>query len=358
MKIATIIGTRPEIIKTAPLIPLLDSEFEHTLVFTGQHYSDSMKENFFNQLSLRRPDIDLEIRSSSYSDLLPPLKKVFTKELRDTEYIIVYGDTNSTLSAALSAIRFKKKLIHIEAGLRSFDVRMWEELVRVLVDHLSDLLFTPTELSSLFLEREGIVENKFIVGNTVVDAIKRYRKTAEKNSDILNKLNLNGNDYVLLTLHRAENVDDPEKLRKIFFGLSKIPYNIIFPVHPRTSRRINEFGIGFPSNIKCIEPVGYLDMIVLLKNSRFVLTDSGGLQEEAITLGVPCITLRETTERWETVNLGANFLAGSDPILISYYAKMIELTGIKDRIRKIRNPYGNGNASKKILKILKKELLV
>lgn len=356
--ITTIIGTRPEIIKMSNLIPLLDKNFEHKFIFSGQHFSKEMVDIFFGQLKVRQPDVVLSagnlehkpMASSDYTYLLPTI----TSELREnkSDYVIVYGDTNSTLAATLIAQKFGKKVIHIEAGLRSYDDRMAEEMVRILVDHMSDLLFAPSELASMFLEKEGITNNKFVVGNTVVDACLKYSEIADKESKILDTLDLEKDEYALATIHRAENVDSPQRLIKILRALSSIEKQVVIPIHPRHKKRLSEFGFNVPSNLKSIEPLGYLDTLKLMKNSAFVLTDSGGIQEEAITLKVPCITLRETTERWETVSLGANFLTGIDPTLIKYKAKMISDTNLKSKIEKIENPYGDGTASEKITNVL------
>ena len=341
------------------LIPLLDKNFDHRFVLTGQHYSKEMMDIFLEELGVRAPDEFLVMKnkeealiaSSDYSFLLPKINKEIKSS--GAEYDIVYGDTNSTLATSLATIKNNRKLIHIEAGLRSFDKRMAEELVRVLVDHLSDILFPPTELTSQFLEKEGIKNNKLVVGNTIVDACLHYFKISKKKSKFLKESNLDRNEYVLATIHRAENVDDTQKLLKILQALSSIQKLVIFPMHPRTRRKIEEFGYKLPKNISTVSPIGYFDMLQLLKNCSFVVTDSGGVQEEAITLKVPCLTLRETTERWETIAMGANFLVGPDPLMINYYAKMIIETNLKERLIKIENPYGNGTASKKITKHIK-----
>lgn len=349
-KILTFAGTRPEIIKLSQLIPLLDKIGDHKFVFTGQHYAKNMVDIFLEDLRIRKPDILADAKSSEYSHLLPPLKRLV--EIEKPDIVIVYGDTNSTLASAIAAKTKIKHLVHVEAGLRSFDKRMVEETVRVLVDHISDVFFTPTGLTSKFLEDEGITENKFIVGNTVVDACLVYSAAAEK-SGILNKLDLESGEFITSTIHRAENVDSSEKLAKILQALGQLPYPVILPVHHRTKARLAEFGYSIPSNIKAIDPVGYFDILKLMKNSAFIVTDSGGVQEEALTLKVPCITVRETTERWETIEAGANFLVGADPELIKYKAKMIIEANIKKKISSIKNPYGNGDTSIQIAKALK-----
>jgi UDP-N-acetylglucosamine 2-epimerase len=231
---------------------------------------------------------------------------------------------------------------------------MAEELIRILVDHLSDILFTPTNLTSTFLEKEEITDDKHIVGNTIVDVCLKHSEIAEKKSNILDKLDLNNREYILATIHRPENVDNVQKLAKILHALNSLEHPVILPAHPRIKRRLAEFGYRFPPNITAIDPVDYNDMVKLLKHTIFVATDSGGVQEEAVTLRVPCLTLRETTERWETINIGSNFLVGSDPLLIGYHAKMIVETNVRKKIERIRNPYGDGKTSEKIVDILKK----
>ena len=352
VKILTFAGTRPEIIKLSQLMPLLDNLGENKFVFTGQHYAKNMVDIFLDEMGVRKPDALLESKSSEYSHLLPPAKKLVEKERPDI--VIVYGDTNSTLAAAMAAKQNKVgRVVHIEAGLRSFDKRMAEETVRILVDHISDVFFPPTELASGFLEKEGITENKFVVGNTVVDACLFYSKMAEK-SDILNRLGLEDGRFITSTIHRAENVDHPKKLARLLQAFDQLQYPVVLPVHHRTKAKLAEFGYKIPSNVKAIDPVGYFDILKLMKNSAFIITDSGGIQVEAVTLKIPCITTRETTERWETIEAGANFLVGTDPELIKYKAKMVVETGMKKKISNIKNPYGERDSSKKIASELKR----
>ena len=349
MKIATIIGTRPEIIKMSRLVPLLDKRFQHTFVFSGQHYSENMVNIFFQEMGVRSADHFLGVKSSEYSDLIPPM----VRKLRDIDpdYVLVYGDTNSTLAAALAAKRLNKKVIHVEAGLRSFDKRMPEELNRVLTDHISDLLFTPTTYTDALLKKESITENVFVVGNTVVDAVLNYRPKFER-SDVLDRLELTPGGYFLMTLHRQELVDNPRDFKEVIYALGQIKRKIVFPIHPRTKKRLSEFGLTLPGNIMTTPPLGYFDFLKLLKESEVVMTDSGGLQEEAITLKTPCVTLRQFTERMETVEIGANFLVGYDRDGIRRALKEIFEGDLKHRIKTMRNPYGDGTASEKIVETL------
>lgn len=303
IKFATIAGTRPEIIKLSLLLPLLDGEYDNVFIYTDQHYSPSMKEVFFEELGVRQPDYNLRVQTSDYLKLEESIYLSLKKE--KPSYVLVYGDTNSTVAGANAAKRINSKLIHLEAGLRSFDEGMVEERNRTYVDKISDYLLTPTRLTKDFLEYEGLY-NVHVVGNPIVDVSKGILSEAISRGT-KDKLKLN-DDFLLITLHRQENVDNPDVLKKLVKHLSKIEEELVFPIHPRTKKRLNEYNISLPKNIVVTEPLGYFDFINLLYHSSLVLTDSGGVQEEAITLKKPCITLRDTTERWETVLLGANVL--------------------------------------------------
>jgi UDP-N-acetylglucosamine 2-epimerase (non-hydrolysing) len=241
--------------------------------------------------------------------------------------------------------------VHVEAGLRSFDESMPEERNRIAADRMSSVLFSPTELAKRFLNEEGIEEKIFIVGNTIVDAVNHFSGRA-KESGILEELDLDSEEYILATVHRQENVDTKENLVKFVKAFEQINKKIIFPIHPRTTKKLKDFGLVFSHNVRLINPVGYFDFLHLMQNAALVMTDSGGVQEEAIVLNVPCLTLRNTTERWETIEAGGNLLAGLDPLLISYYAKMIIETDFSKKMRLAKNPYGDGTTSEKIAKIL------
>lgn len=348
MKFVTVAGTRPEIIKLSMLIPLLDRWYDHKLVYTGQHYSSNMKDVFFDELKVRRPDYVLNARSSDCSKLEEELYPCFKRE--EPSHVLVYGDTNSTVAGARVAKGVDSELIHLEAGLRSFDQRMPEERNRIYVDSVSDHLLTPTAITKAFLQCEGY-RNARVVGNPVVDVCRGYLPQALKRKT-KEKLQLS-DGFLLITAHRRENVDNPYVLKDFVEHLSGLGDQCVFPIHPRTEKRLKEYRIDLPKNVKTIEPLGYVDFINLLYNCSAVLTDSGGVQEEAITLKKPCITLRENTERWETVLMGANRLfplSRNRQSLSDVVDEMKERSGY---IRGLRNPYGEGDINLKIFRAIK-----
>lgn len=351
MKIAIVLGTRPEIIKIAPVIAGLQKrKIDHFIIHTNQHYSYEMDKLFFEELDLPQPKYNLHVGSNSQgkqtADALYKIEEVLIKE--KPAIVLVQGDTNTVLAGALAATKLGIKVGHIEAGLRSYDRKMPEETNRVITDHVSDLLFAPTELPKKILIKEGIDKEKIVVtGNTIVDAVYQNRDVAEKKSNILSKLSLEKKKYILLTSHRAENVDEKEKLEGIIAGASqagnKFKMPVIFPIHPRTKLRIQEFGINVPAEIRMIDPVGFLEFLQLERGAKIIMTDSGGVQEEACILKTPCVTLRENTERPETVDVGANCLVGTNPERI--------IKGMSKLINKNSwdNPFGDGKATDKII---------
>ncbi len=343
-KVVTVLGTRPEIIKLALLIGLLDRKFDHKLIYTSQHYSYNMARVFFEQLGVREPDGVLEVKSSDTGTLQKAIENSI-QEL-NAELVVVYGDTNSTVAAARAAKALGKKLAHVEAGLRCFDETVPEEKNRIETDLLSDFLFPPTELAKTHLIREGVGGKIWVVGNTVVDVCKKYSS----------KIKEREGRYILVTAHRQENADKPERLMEIFSALSQFQIEVLFPVHPRTKERIGKFGIDVPKNVKIMDAVRYFEFLGLLKGAELVVTDSGGVQEEALTLNTPCLTIRQSTERWESIAAGGNFLVGTNPALIKAYAKEIIDGELGKSMRKAKNPYGNGQASEKIAETLEHEL--
>lgn len=352
MKSLIIASTRPELIKLSPAMKAFDrKKVKYVFVATGQHYDRLLFMDFLEDLELGEPEYNIEVGSGSQgyqtSSALAELEKIMLKEKPDV--VIVEGDTNSVLSGALAAVKLRIPVAHVEAGLRSFDRTMPEEINRILADHCSEILFAPTETSALNLINEGILPDKiFIVGNTVVDATLQNRGAAKPKGM--------PEEYVLLTLHRAENVDDPERLSNIAGAIGEIDGNVIFPVHPRTKKMLEKFGVIKKlkkRNVSIIEPLHYRGFLALLDNAKLVLTDSGGVQEEAIILNTPCITLRNTTERPETVEAGGNIVAGVKKEKILEKVKLV-LSDEKlyRRMKSARNPFGKGNTGNAIVKIL------
>ncbi|KAF5079817.1 non-hydrolyzing UDP-N-acetylglucosamine 2-epimerase [Methanobacterium aggregans] len=358
MKIAIIIGTRPEIIKMAPVIDEIEKRgIDYILIHTGQHYDHEMSQQFFVDLELKKPDFNIGVGSGSHGKqtalMMEKIEDVLVAEKPDI--VLVQGDTNAVLAGALAASKLHIAVGHVEAGLRSYDKTMPEEINRQVADVTSNLYFVPTEESALNLVFEGLNPHEiFVTGNTVVDACIRNLKIAQKSSTILSDLDLSG-DILTLTMHRAENVDDPERLQEVMDALLELEdITVVFPVHPRTVKTLKKFGIyeklENAPHVLMTKPIGYLDFLVLLSNSRFIMTDSGGLQEEAITLNVPCLTLRYNTERPETVTAGGNILVGSSREKILENLK--EIAGNESVYKKMseaNNPYGDGKASEKIL---------
>ncbi|WP_342677060.1 non-hydrolyzing UDP-N-acetylglucosamine 2-epimerase [Methanofollis sp. UBA420] len=352
MKVSIILGTRPEIIKMSPVIRQLQSRsLDFYIIHTGQHYSYNMDKIFFDQLHLPNPHYNLDVGSGTHGRqtglMLEKIEDIFIKNTPDI--ILVQGDTNTVLAAALVASKMGIKIGHIEAGLRSFDRSMPEETNRVITDHLSDYLFAPTEIAKNNLLHEGIDDRSiFVCGNTVVDAVMQNLDISKKDTQILEKYGISKNNYFLITAHRQENVDQKSKLIGIIQGL-KMLYEeygipILFPAHPRTQKNLHQFGIPIPDGTIMFDPPGYLEFLQLEENAKLILTDSGGVQEESCILGVPTVTLRENTERPETIHIGANMIVGTDPNKIIQGVRTMILQQIK-----WINPFGDGNAGKRIV---------
>ena len=346
IKTCFILGTRPEIIKMSSLIrEFTNKKYNFFILHTNQHYSTNLDKIFFKELNIPSPKYNLKIGSGSHGEqtgkMIIAIEKILMKER--PEIVFVEGDTNTVLSGALAASKLHIKIAHIDSD------EMPEEINRVVVDHISDYLISPTKEASRILNSEGIESKKIVTtGNTIADAVYQNLKVAKK-SKILLKQNLSKGKYLAMTLHREENVENEKKLNNIFKAINKIYQDfsipIIFPIHPRTKKNINKYKIKIPKGIKTIQPLGYMDFLWLENNSRLILTDSGGIQEEACILGVPCVTLREDTERPETLRIGANILAGNseiDKIFNSFKLMM-------DKKIKWKNPYGEGNAYKKTI---------
>jgi UDP-N-acetylglucosamine 2-epimerase len=318
MRIVTIIGNRPQFVKAAAVSRRLRERHDELIVHTGQHYDDELSRVFFDELGVPAPDRELGAGSGSNvaqtARILAALEPVLAE--LDPELVLVYGDTNSTLAGALAAAQADFRLGHVEAGMRSFDRSMPEELNRVLTDHASDLLLCSTETAMTNLERESAKGEAHLVGDVMADVSLAFRDIAEERSRALEEHGLEPGEYVVVTAHRAGNVDDPERLRLLVELLEALPLRAVFPLHPRTEARLEEAGLLEPlrgaSGVDLTPPLGYLDFLKLARHARAVLTDSGGVQKEAYLLGVPCVTLRDRTEWVETVDAGWNVLVDLD----------------------------------------------
>ncbi len=352
-KIVTVVGTRPQFIKMAQVSKeLAKNNIEEIVVHTGQHYDYEMNKIFFEQLKIAEPNYYLEVGSGHHGyqtgEMIKKIEKVLFEQKPDV--VLVYGDTNSTLAGSLAASKLHIKIGHIEAGLRSFDKRMPEEVNRILTDHVSDLLFAPTETAVQNLYKEGLKNGVYLTGDIMYDSLIDNIKIAEEKSEILEDLGIKPKEYLLATVHRAENTEK-DKLENIIDAVIESGEQIVFPAHPGTVTNLKNYRLYRKvenlGRILLIKPIGYLDMLLLEKNAKKILTDSGGIQKEAYFLKVPCITLRDTTEWVETVHDGWNILCGSDKEKI--------LSSIRDfqpRQETYASKFGDGKASETIVKIL------
>ncbi len=363
MRIINVVGARPNLMKIAPLMRAYAEHggIEPILVHTGQHYDDNMSDLFFRQLSIPEPDLNLGVGSGSHAVQTAEIIRAFEPVALEhkPDAVLVVGDVNSTIACGLVAAKLGIPVVHVEAGLRSFDRGMPEEINRVLTDAISDLLFCTEQSGVDNLRREGVAEEKIhLVGNVMIDTLLRNRTRADE-STILSDLGLGASGYAVLTLHRPSNVDDPEILGRILDALEVIQQDLplIFPSHPRTRARLAEFGfmdrVGSLENLRVIEPLGYIDFLKLLASARLVLTDSGGIQEETTILTVPCLTLRENTERPVTVEMGGNQIVGNDParILAAYRAIIHGEVGSGSA-----PPLWDGRAAHRIVEVLERAL--
>ena len=375
MKIVTVIGARPQFIKAAAVSRAIaehnaatqDPQYaiQEVIIHTGQHFDENMSEIFFSEMDIPQPDYRLDVNSLSHGAMtgrmLEKIEEVLLKE--EPDWVLVYGDTNSTIAGALAAKKLHIKVAHVEAGLRSFNMRMPEEINRILTDRISDLLFCPTDAAINNLEQEGFCSFSCRIvksGDVMQDAALFYRDKAADKSIIIEKLGLKAQPFALCTIHRAENTDDPERLRNIFDALEDISreMSVVLPLHPRTRKKLAEAGITVRDpqstihhsqfTIHHIDPVGYFDMIQLLENARIVLTDSGGLQKEAFFFAKPCVTLRDETEWIELVEGGYNMLAGADEdnIVASFHSMLQSEPDF------YVNLYGQGQATSNIIKAI------
>jgi len=351
--VCTIVGARPQFIKAAPVSRALAKGFREVLVHTGQHYDYGMSEVFFEEMEMRAPDYNLGAGGGTHAEqtgkMLIEIEKILNSVKPD--YVLVYGDTNSTLAGALAAAKMQIPLGHVEAGLRSFNRAMPEEINRVLTDHVSSLLFCPTDAAIENLAKEGITKGVHRVGDVMYDALLYNLALARKRSTILRTLGLEKGSYALATVHRAGNTDDPARMAAILGAFGSLSRRVIFPVHPRTRKMIREAGLSVSDNVLMVEPVGHFDVLILQENADCILTDSGGMQKEAYLLAVRCITLREETEWVETVQAGWNRLAGVDANAISAAFETWHPSGERPAL------YGNGQAAEEIWQVLCRELL-
>ena len=359
MKIINVVGARPNFMKIAPIMKACKASraIELLLVHTGQHYDEKMSDLFFRQLGIPEPDINLGVGSASHAVQTANIIKAFEPVVLDykPDAVLAVGDVNSTIACGLVAVKLGIKLIHVEAGLRSFDRSMPEEINRVLTDSISDFLFCTEQSGVDNLICEGIPKEKiFLVGNVMIDTLLDNKAKAKK-SNILDKLNLNGDDFAALTLHRPANVDNPAVFGRILDALEVIQNDmpIIFPIHPRTHRNMKSFHLDKRfeelSNLQLIDPLGYLDFLKLMASARVVLTDSGGIQEETTILKVPCLTLRENTERPITAEIGSNQVVGTDPARVTEGYKQ----ALNGYLRNFKiHPLWDGHAAERIVDIL------
>ncbi|MGX1101480.1 non-hydrolyzing UDP-N-acetylglucosamine 2-epimerase [Amorphus sp. MBR-141] len=352
MKLLTCIGARPQFIKAATVSRALSArnDVHDVIVHTGQHYDTNMSDVFFDELSIPKPDYYLGLGGGNHGEMtgrmLGALEEVMLDEKPDM--VLVYGDTNSTLAGALAAVKLHFPVAHVEAGLRSFNRRMPEEINRILTDHASDILFVPTETALKNLAREGLPEDRVhLVGDVMYDAALFYRERARQPA-FFSAEGLKDGNFILATIHRAENTDDPERLAAILRGLGRAGRRVVLPLHPRTRQRIKALGIALPSSILLTEPVGYLEMIWLEVHASAIATDSGGVQKEAFFHETPCVTLRDETEWVELVDAGWNQLVGADEDRI---AEVLKSNAAKQKKSAI---YGEGVSANRIVALIER----
>lgn len=355
IKLITIVGARPQFVKAAAVSRAISGHANNStvqivekIVHTGQHYDDNMSKIFFDELKIPHPAVNLEVGSGSHGRqtglMLEKIEQILLEEKPD--WVLIYGDTNSTAAGAMAAAKLHIPVAHVEAGLRSFNRAMPEEINRVVADHLSALLFCPTDTATANLANEGITAGVHQVGDVMYDSVLFNTTLAEASSRIVEKLNLKSNGFYLATVHRAENTDNCKRLDSILDALKQMDKPVILPMHPRTRNILGGKLEKISSNIRVIDPVAYLDMLMLEKNAALILTDSGGVQKEAYWFSVPCVTLRDETEWVETVKAGWNTIVGCDSKKIIAAANQDRPNGHDDRL------YGDGHSAEKICSIL------
>lgn len=358
-KIVTIVGARPQFIKAAAVsreILKHPGTLEEVMVHTGQHYDPNMSQVFFDELEIPVPKYNLEVSGGTHGvmtgRMLEGIEQVLLKERPD--WVLVYGDTNSTLAGALAAVKLHIPIVHVEAGLRSFNTHMPEEINRIITDRVSTLLLCPTQVAVENLSKESLVDGVHNVGDVMYDVALFYRERAVRQSQVMTLLGLEKGSFALVTCHRAENTDDPKRLSEIMSALAEVQKDlpIVLPLHPRTRKLIGEYGLNhYLADMRIVEPLAFLDMIALEQSAALIITDSGGVQKEAFFYGVPCITMRDETEWVETVDLGWNHLVGADRQAIVSAVRMSRLKPLVERKRD--EPYGRGEAAQAIVSLLK-----
>ncbi len=358
MKVLTVLGARPQFIKASVVSKSFESfDIKETILHTGQHFDKNMSEVFFNQLKIKKPTYNLGISGGNHGsqtgNMIVEIEKVILNE--EPDCVVLYGDTNSTLAGAIAASKLKTKIAHVEAGLRSFNRYMPEEINRILTDRISDFLFTPSDVADTNLLNEGIQKDKICnIGDVMYDAVLRFGKLAEEQTEVLKKLELGEKSFVLVTIHRAENTDNKKRLLEIFRNLEILSKDVclVLPLHPRTKKQLELIGFDIKgSSIFFIDPIGYLEMITLEKAADLIITDSGGVQKEAYFNETRCLVIRNETEWTELVNLGYNeLLLDLDNLIEASFRMMNEKLDVP------LNIYGDGNASNKIASILVKKM--
>lgn len=350
MKVLTVVGARPQFVKAAPVSAVLRRRNDEFLVHTGQHYDSDMSQVFFDEMGIPEPDVNLAIGSGPHGEQTGRMLAAIEKVVLDVQpdWVLVYGDTNSTLAAALAAAKLHVPVAHVEAGLRSFDHRMPEEVNRVVADHLSTLLLCPTRSATRQLSREGITAGVVFTGDVMLDAFQQHIELARSRGghSILDRLQVQRGEYILATLHRAENTDDPARLGAILEGLSASRCHVLLTLHPRTRKAMERFALKAGGRVQLEEPVGYLDMLLLESEAAAIVTDSGGVQKEAFFVERPCITLRDSTEWPETVDLGCNVLVGADAAAITTAVRTFRPNVERSDL------FGDGHASERVVEAL------
>jgi UDP-GlcNAc3NAcA epimerase len=349
MKLVSIVGTRPQFIKAAVVSRELRKRHQEILVHTGQHYDHEMSDFFFDGLEIPKPEVNLSVGSGTHGaqtgTMLKGVEDVLVSECPD--WLLIYGDTNSTLAGVLAASKMSVPVAHIEAGLRSFNRQMPEEINRIVADHLSTLLLCPSDTAVKNLAAEGIRQNVHLVGDVMLDILNwAAERVRSKGAEVLQRYGLKRRSYLLATMHRSENTNDSSRLSRILNAINALEEQVVFPMHPRTRRAISQGGYRLKPHVQVIDPLGYLEMVSLTDSAALVLTDSGGLQKEAYWLGVPCLTLREETEWVETVQAGWNILVGSDSEKIVRTVRSFEPRNLRPVL------YGDGSAAAKCVDLL------